>query len=78
MNHFPADYSAVMIDIEDQARLLERFPPPKDWILVATHMTINLGNLSPQSEVKLGQRVFLKLIAVGKDENCLAAKVEAN
>src|SRR5690242_13208421 len=65
-----------MIDTEDQVRLLEVFPPPSDWVAVCTHMTINMGNISPSAGVKLGDRIPLKIVAVGKDQRAYAVKVE--
>eukprot|EP01114_Cavostelium_apophysatum_P010868 TRINITY_DN2500_c0_g1_i1.p1 TRINITY_DN2500_c0_g1~~TRINITY_DN2500_c0_g1_i1.p1 ORF type:complete len:1342 (-),score=368.34 TRINITY_DN2500_c0_g1_i1:71-4096(-) len=72
------DYTAVMLDLSDQVRLLKTFEPPSDWIALADHMTICLGGLKDESGVKGGDRVSLKVTSVGKDQRAMAVKVETN
>ena len=67
-----------MIDLQDQVKLLENFPPPNKWIVTATHMTVSLNPLNSTSQVHLGERLSVTVVAVGKDEHAFALKVKVN
>eukprot|EP01102_Stenamoeba_stenopodia_P021045 TRINITY_DN8383_c0_g1_i2.p1 TRINITY_DN8383_c0_g1~~TRINITY_DN8383_c0_g1_i2.p1 ORF type:complete len:1314 (-),score=285.53 TRINITY_DN8383_c0_g1_i2:255-4196(-) len=71
-----ADYSAVYIDLQDQVRLLELYPPSSDWIPCATHATLNIGSLLPSSGVLIGEKVEVKCVAIGKSSTNVAVQVE--
>jgi hypothetical protein len=69
-------YVGITLDIEDQVKLLEMYPPPVSWIPAATHMTISLQPLTSASPVRLGQRIPLTLLQFGKNEHSQAVKVK--
>jgi len=71
-----ADYSAVVLDSNDQVRLLELFPPSSDWVPCATHVTLNMGSLATTSGVQPGEKVEVRCIAVGRSSTNVAIKVE--
>ena len=68
-------YSAVVLDGESRAKLLEKFPTPKGFRVFAHHMTIVFGKgLDDKSEV--GKRVTLTVTELGKSDKAMAVKVE--
>ena len=68
-------YSAVVLDGESRAKLLEKFPTPKGFKVFAHHMTIVFGKgLDDKSEV--GKRVTLTVTELGKSDKAMAVKVE--
>ena len=67
-------YTAVVLFDKDRANLLSRFPAPVGWRSIAHHMTINMGAAKWPNQ--LGQKVTLKVIALGQNERVMAVKVE--
>lgn len=69
-------YSAVVLDNASKTTLLDRFDIliPKDWTIIAHHMTICLGELKDKTNI--GKEVTLKVIGVGVSDMAMAAKVE--
>lgn len=54
-------YSAVVLDDRSKERLLKRVEHmiPKDWEIIADHMTINMGEIKPELENQLGLPIRL-------------------
>lgn len=71
-------FSAVVLDIASKTSLLDRFDVliPKDWTIIAHHMTICLGELKDKSS--LGKEVTLRVVGFGKSDMAMAAKVEGH
>lgn len=70
-------YSAVVLDDRSRERLLKRVEHmiPKDWEIIADHMTINLGEIKPELEKYLGIPVGLTVKDLGIDDNVIAVGV---
>ena len=71
-------YSAVVLDDKSKERLIAKFKNliPKDWEIVAHHMTINLGEIDPEFEKFLGYKnVGLWVNDIGIDDKVIAVGV---
>jgi hypothetical protein len=70
-------YSAVVLDPKSRSRLLERFKSiiPKDWEVIAHHMTINLGEINPEYQKYLGLNVHLTVNDIAMDDKVMAVGV---
>jgi tRNA nucleotidyltransferase/poly(A) polymerase len=70
-------YSAVVLDERSRQRLIERFRNeiPEDWEVIAHHMTINMGELSPEFIKFNGMSVRLSVNDIAKDDNVIAVGV---
>lgn len=71
-------YSAVVLDQESHDRLINVFLPmiPKDWEILAHHMTIKLGEIDSLHRNDLGKQVELTVIDYAKDFMVMAVGVE--
>jgi len=74
----PISYSAVVINDSSKDRLIKAFQKiiPKDWEIVADHMTINLGEIKPELEKYVGMKVRLEVNSFAMDDMVLAAGVD--
>jgi hypothetical protein len=70
-------YTGIVLNAASRAALLAAVPPPEGFEKIAHHMTINLGEAAkgPAAHL-LGREVKLTLIAVGRSEKVVAARVE--
>lgn len=68
-------YSCVLLDNQSRTTLLTMVGGsiPKDWRVIAHHMTINLGKLKDKSD--LGKEVVLTVEEVGISDMAMAVKV---
>lgn len=68
-------YSCVLLDNQSRTTLLTMVGGsiPKDWKVIAHHMTINLGELKDKSD--LGKEVVLTVEEVGISDMAMAVKV---
>lgn len=71
-------YSAVVLDERSRERLLRKFEEliPKDWEILAHHMTINMGELNPEFERYLSMPVKLEAIDFAMDDKVAAIGVK--
>ena len=71
-------YSAVVLDEQSRSKLLEHFSSniPEGWENVAHHMTINMGEISPEYERYLGMTVTLRVTNIGFSDMAIAVGVE--
>ena len=72
-------YSAVVLDEKSRSKLLAQLANniPKDWEIIAHHMTINLGEIKPEYEKYLGMTVPLYVKTVGYSDMAMAVGVES-
>lgn len=71
-------YCSVVLSEESQNRLITRFQPliPKDWKVIAHHMTIAFGSGLPDDLKKdLGETAYLSVEAVGISDKAMAVRV---
>lgn len=70
-------YSAVVLDERSKERLIKRFASniPKDWEIIAHHMTINLGEIDPEYEKYIGMTVRLTVNDFAMDDKVAAVGV---
>lgn len=70
-------YSAVVLDENSRNKLINRFKNeiPEDWEIIAHHMTINLGEISPEYEKYLGMTVRLSVNTIAMDDKVIAVGV---
>lgn len=71
-------YSCVLLDEQSRKKLLDMlekqgFDIPKEWKVIAHHMTINMGKLKDDS--KLGNEVTLTVEYIGRTNKVIAVKV---
>jgi len=72
-------YSAVNLDKESRMRLLNMFSNlPSEWELICHHMTIALGNPSPEIEARLGEEVHLIADTFAQDDKVIAIGVKTD
>lgn len=71
-------YSGVVLNEESRSKLLSFVKPyiPKDWEIIAHHMTINLGDIKPEFEKYLGMDVKLKVKYIGISDMAIAVGVD--
>ena len=69
-------YTCVLLDGQSKATLLDRLGIwiPKDWKVIADHMTICLGEMKDKSE--LGKEVVLTVTRLGLSDMAMAVQVE--
>lgn len=72
-------YSAVVLDEKSRTKLLERVGAliPKNYEIIAHHMTIKLGELLPEQKKLLGLNVRLAVDGFGKGDKVIAVKCHA-
>lgn len=72
-------YTALVLDKESQKRLINRFIHliPKEWDIVAHHMTINMGPIQqgPADPSLLGKMAELTVVSVAADDKVMAVGV---
>lgn len=70
-------YSAVVLDESSRQRLLDRFGSyiPEGWEVIAHHMTINMGEISPDLQEYLGMTVELVVEDIAMDDKVMAVGV---
>lgn len=68
-------YSCVLLDNQSRTTLLDAVGHivPKDWIVIANHMTICLGEMKDKSD--LGKEVVLTVTKVGLSDMAMAVTV---
>lgn len=75
-------YTGLVLDEESQKRLVKRFIHliPKDWDIIAHHMTINMGPISkgPADPSLLNTDAELTVVSVAADEKVLAVGVTSD
>lgn len=73
-------YSAVVLDDKSRSKLLEKVQAliPKNYEVIAHHMTINMGELRPEQKRLVGLKVRLTVDAFGVGEKVLAVKCHAD
>jgi hypothetical protein len=71
-------YTAVVLTLESQARLLEAFKKdvPDGWEVIAHHMTCNMGSAHETVQPFLGQTVDVIVKSLAVNPLVLAAGVE--
>lgn len=71
-------YSAVVLDEKSRSRLLEITSPSvtEGWEKFAHHMTINMGEISPEFEKYVGDEVKLRVVSIGISDMAIAVGVE--
>lgn len=72
-------YSAVVLDEQSRNRLINYLNIkkiiPDDWEVIAHHMTINMGELSPDKVKFLGMSVKLQATDIAGDDKVIAVGV---
>lgn len=70
-------YSAVVLDEKSRQRLINKFKKiiPKDYEIIAHHMTINMGEIDPEYEKYLGMSVRLSADEIAMDDKVIAVGV---
>lgn len=72
-------YTALVLDKESKKRLVNRFIHliPKEWEIVAHHMTINMGPIQkgPADPSLLGNTAELTVVSVAADDKVMAVGV---
>ena len=70
-------YSAVVLDEKSKQKLVDKFKSiiPKNWKILANHMTINLGEIDPNYEKYLGMNIRLSVDDVAMNNNVIAVGV---
>jgi len=70
-------YSAVVLDDKSRNKLIKMFESliPKDWEIIAHHMTINMGKIDSEYEKYLGFPIRLKVEDWAIDDRVLAVGV---
>jgi hypothetical protein len=72
-------YSAVVLDQKSRLRLVEKFMPqiPEGWVIIADHMTINLGEIDPEYEkyLELPMQIKLSVNEIAMDDKVVAVSV---
>ena len=70
-------YSAIVLDNRSKSKILKLFKQikPKDFEIIANHMTINLGPIDERFETYLGQTVRLKAESFSMNEKVMAIEV---
>lgn len=68
-------YSAIVLDDISAKNLIQKMNPfiPKDWKIIAHHMTIGMGELKNKKEVD--KQVKLEATGWAKDQNAIAVLV---
>jgi hypothetical protein len=70
-------YSAVVLDDESRAKLLEKFPIPNGFRIFAHHMTIVFGKGLPEDlKGDLGKEVTLTVKSLGVSDKAIAVSVD--
>ena len=71
-------YSAVVLDNVSHQKLVKVFKPmiPKDWEILAHHMTLNLGGIDPKFEQDLGRDIEISVVDYAMDDKVMAVGVE--
>jgi len=72
-------YSAVVLDEESANTLKREYSSyiPDDWKWFGHHMTIKMGELSPDMKQYIGQEIDLVVDTIGQDERAIAAGIGA-
>lgn len=70
-------YSAVVLDEKSRQRLINRLKGeiPENWVIIAHHMTINLGQIDPNYEKYIGMPIQLNVNSIAKDDKVMAVGV---
>ena len=72
-------YSAVVLDEKSRERLIEKFKAqiPEGWLIIADHMTINLGEIDPEYEkyLELPMQIKLSVNEIAMDDMVVAVSV---
>lgn len=70
-------YSAVVLDDKSRSKLLNHLESniPKDFEVIAHHMTINFGELSPELKEHIGEKVNLVVKTIGFSDMAMAVGV---
>lgn len=75
-------YTALVLDKESKERLVRRFAHliPKDWDVIAHHMTINMGPIAkgPADPALLGQAAELTVVSIAADDKVIAVGVTSD
>jgi hypothetical protein len=77
MTNRTISYSAVVLDDRDKNKLLEIFASqiPPNWSKYAHHMTIKMGELTPDKKQDVGKKVQLTAFEIGTSDKAIAVKV---
>lgn len=75
-------YTALVLDKDSRKRLINRFIHliPKEWSIIAHHMTINMGPIrkGPADPTLLGQSAELTVVSVAADDLVMAVGVKSD
>ena len=77
MSNRTISYSAVVLDDRDKKKLLDIFVSqiPNNWSKYADHMTIKMGELTPDKKQDVGKKVQLTAFEIGTSDKAVAVKV---
>lgn len=74
-----ANYTAIVLNTSDRAKLLGIFAVPEGFDAVCHHMTINLGGArNGPAQAFLGQVVKMKVMSIASNDKVIALGVETN